>query len=440
MLGPSEHVPFIQNALRYFDVRDPDTNVQFPKYIPSSAFPSAPEPTMIKWHSDVSERLRREAQQASSGNGRPRSSDSMTTDEGTAISADEHHDAAGFFANPLYKNKDGRPDIVTQLSRAPSKVLAGGKSMALNVYQGGKMIVSPHLFGGPSRKKSHSRSPSRDRDEKQRHARHIAASDNRRPSSPLRASSRDKGRRPQRRATPSPTDLAEETDKIERERRRQVRRHRSHESTDSSQTREPDNHPRRRHSVEYKHKPRLSSRSEHRYHDKGPSRSPSQAGKMTQQRPGSQSQSRQDYHNGRAAPGPSNLSGGQTSSQRPGPHRSNSDSRSAHAQRPLLRPDRQDPGDSDSTIGRSSRPRGVTLGHTPENAQNPVPIDPTDRLSLNTQEEWDGLKQSISGSWNPSPNGGAALSSGERERRESVKPDAVGGVKGRRYANVAPWD
>lgn len=440
MLGPAEHVPFIQNALQVFDVRDPDTDVPFPKYIPSSAFPSVPDPVMTKWHTDVSDRLRRDAREASTGNARPRSSDSTTTDEGTAIS-DEHNDAAGFFANPLYKNKDGRPVIVTQLSKAPSKMLAGGKSMALNVFQGGKMIVSPNLFGGPSRKKSHSRSPSRDRDERHRHSRPTTAPHSRRSYSPTQTSSRDKVRRPPRRPTPSPVNSGEETDRMERDRRRRVPRHRSHESEGSIQIQEPENSPRRRHSVEYKHKSGVASRNEQRCHDKGPPRSPPPNARMPQQRPGAQSQSRQDRPTTRPPHAPSNLSSGQTFVQRPAPHRSNSDYGSAYNQRQGFHPNGQDPIDSDSTVGRSSRPRGVTFGQMPEDAVSPS-LDTMDRLSPKTQEEWDGLKQSISASWHTAPtsSGGNISSGSEREKRDSVKPGAVGGVKGRKYASMAPWD
>jgi hypothetical protein len=49
LLSPGEHVPFMQEAVRRYDVPTPDGGI-FPKYIPREAFPDRPDEGMEKWH------------------------------------------------------------------------------------------------------------------------------------------------------------------------------------------------------------------------------------------------------------------------------------------------------------------------------------------------------------------------------------------------------
>lgn len=437
MLGPAEHVPFIQNALRVYDVRDPETGDSFPPTIPSSAFPPEPDPKMVAWHASVSNKLQVEAQQSATEAGRPLSADSSTTDEGTVVSTDERHNAAGFFANPLYKDKEGRPAIVTQLTKAPSKMFQGGKSMALNVYQGGKLIVSPNLFGGG--KKSHSRSPSRDRDDRHRHSshggRHTSAGDGRRPSLTPQTASYDKSHRSSRRAT-TPTTSEEEEDAQERERRRRLRRHKSQDSRNSSQTRDSDANLRRHRSVDYKNHSRKSSQAEE---TAKASRSSPFAMKMAQQRQHRDGQSPQDYFNRRPSQQSLPVQPVQrVSFQRPPmPTRTSSEhGRSTNPRRTSRQhshaEDRDRP-DSDGAIARGTSRHGA-LGQWPEDQS--VPTKYKHDLSPGAQEEWEGVRRTLSGQDGPKQDGPKQEFS--RERRESVKP-AVNGVSGRKYANEAPW-
>ena len=62
LLGPEEHVPFIQSALRQFDIKDPRNGSSFPKLLPAECFPEKPDSQMTAWYEAVSERLMREAQ------------------------------------------------------------------------------------------------------------------------------------------------------------------------------------------------------------------------------------------------------------------------------------------------------------------------------------------------------------------------------------------
>lgn len=52
LLSPGEHVPFMQEAVRRYDVPTADGGT-FPKYIPREAFPDRPDEGMEKWHKMV---------------------------------------------------------------------------------------------------------------------------------------------------------------------------------------------------------------------------------------------------------------------------------------------------------------------------------------------------------------------------------------------------
>ena len=62
LLCPEEHMPFIQNAVSRFDIKDPETGQLFPKLLPAECFPSKPDEQMVAWYEAVSERLMKEAQ------------------------------------------------------------------------------------------------------------------------------------------------------------------------------------------------------------------------------------------------------------------------------------------------------------------------------------------------------------------------------------------
>lgn len=138
LLGPEEHVPFIQNALRTFNVVDPQNGKPFPKLLPKEAFPSQPDEHMVAWHGGISERLRIEAQAVEHVDAHNRSSANMSTDD----SAEERADAAKYFSNPFYRNHDGRAAIVRHITNAPARVMEGGKIVARTIQN----IADPHLW------------------------------------------------------------------------------------------------------------------------------------------------------------------------------------------------------------------------------------------------------------------------------------------------------
>lgn len=61
LLCPDEHVRFLQEAVKRFDVINPAGGGTFPKVIPREAFPAAPDPEMVEWHDTVSQRLEQDA-------------------------------------------------------------------------------------------------------------------------------------------------------------------------------------------------------------------------------------------------------------------------------------------------------------------------------------------------------------------------------------------
>ncbi|KAK2861387.1 hypothetical protein FQN49_004247 [Arthroderma sp. PD_2] len=61
LLCPEEHAPFLQRAVEMFDIVDAHDGFLLPKTIPASAFPTHPDPDMVKWHEAVSNRLELES-------------------------------------------------------------------------------------------------------------------------------------------------------------------------------------------------------------------------------------------------------------------------------------------------------------------------------------------------------------------------------------------
>lgn len=58
LLGPAEHVPLLQKAVKSFEIVHLGDGSEFPKVLPKTAFPSKPDLEMINWHEGVSEKLR----------------------------------------------------------------------------------------------------------------------------------------------------------------------------------------------------------------------------------------------------------------------------------------------------------------------------------------------------------------------------------------------
>jgi len=61
LLGPEEHVPFIQTAVRNWGIKHPDTGENFPVDLPTEAFPQECDTEIEKWHSACAAKLRQRA-------------------------------------------------------------------------------------------------------------------------------------------------------------------------------------------------------------------------------------------------------------------------------------------------------------------------------------------------------------------------------------------
>ena len=62
LLEPDEHVPFLQEAVKRFELTNPADGEPFPSVLPREALPIKPDLQMTEWHDTVSEKLMLEAQ------------------------------------------------------------------------------------------------------------------------------------------------------------------------------------------------------------------------------------------------------------------------------------------------------------------------------------------------------------------------------------------
>ncbi|KAK5122530.1 hypothetical protein LTR16_004031, partial [Cryomyces antarcticus] len=166
LLAPEAHVPFLQEAVRKGDITDPKTGATFPKLLPKESFPTKPDQPMIKWYEGVSERLRKEAEKesvtgrASDAEEHSQRVDRYSSEISNNGSVDERTDAASYFANPLYRNHEGRPGIVRRWSKNPKpprspRILERSKVVAMTVGNTVRNVWSPHLWNGHGNSHSH---------------------------------------------------------------------------------------------------------------------------------------------------------------------------------------------------------------------------------------------------------------------------------------------
>ncbi|KAF7561758.1 hypothetical protein G7046_g2389 [Stylonectria norvegica] len=61
LLGPDEHVPFLEFAVKNWALKHPETGQAFPPELPKEMFPSEPDIDVDRWHKSCAEKLRKEA-------------------------------------------------------------------------------------------------------------------------------------------------------------------------------------------------------------------------------------------------------------------------------------------------------------------------------------------------------------------------------------------
>ena len=106
LLGPEEHVPYLQEAVRKFELVNAGDGGPFPKALPAECLPARPDREMLRWHESVAEKLRLESEGRANGVASPspraRGYGSETAPGGRAADPRTVSDAAEFFqASPV---------------------------------------------------------------------------------------------------------------------------------------------------------------------------------------------------------------------------------------------------------------------------------------------------------------------------------------------------
>ena len=114
LLEPEEHVPFLQEAVKRFDLTNPADGAPFPSILPKESLPCEPDIEMVEWHENVADKLMLEAQASAARAMPPRpnlalsdidlesSRDTSSVDSHSVVDA-EH--GAGYFNHPRAKNR-----------------------------------------------------------------------------------------------------------------------------------------------------------------------------------------------------------------------------------------------------------------------------------------------------------------------------------------------
>ncbi|KAH7155709.1 hydroxyproline-rich glycoprotein DZ-HRGP [Dactylonectria estremocensis] len=61
LLGPDEHVPFLQYAVKNWNLKHPETGQDFPPDLPKTVFPTGPDDEVDRWHKACADKLRKDA-------------------------------------------------------------------------------------------------------------------------------------------------------------------------------------------------------------------------------------------------------------------------------------------------------------------------------------------------------------------------------------------
>jgi hypothetical protein len=128
LLGPDEHTKFLIEAVRRWDIEDPDTGEILPKVLPRQCFPAHPDKHMVAWYEGVSERLNAEAEEEmrkvederEANRSRVALKSQETDDE---ESVDSRGPALEYFRNPLYRHADSKSTVAPHGSKPYDKQL-----------------------------------------------------------------------------------------------------------------------------------------------------------------------------------------------------------------------------------------------------------------------------------------------------------------------------
>ena len=107
LLGPEEHVPFLQEAVKRFDLLHPTDGIPFPSILPREALPTQPDLELSEWHDAVRQKLMLEAQASATRDLPPRPQMALSDidlESSRDSSVDTHSvagtDMTGFLSRP----------------------------------------------------------------------------------------------------------------------------------------------------------------------------------------------------------------------------------------------------------------------------------------------------------------------------------------------------
>ncbi|KAF4984765.1 hypothetical protein FZEAL_126 [Fusarium zealandicum] len=120
LLGPEEHVPFLQYAVKNWHLQHPETGQEFPADLPKNVFPAQPDFDVDRWHKSCADKLRKEANareretvRESPGAGSeagdtPEPKFAYSHVRGNAFSGNRARPAESAYERPLYNHVPGR--------------------------------------------------------------------------------------------------------------------------------------------------------------------------------------------------------------------------------------------------------------------------------------------------------------------------------------------
>lgn len=130
LLQPEEHVPFLQAAVKRFDITNPIDGGPFPRILPKEALPCRPDIEMTEWHEKVSQTLMLEARISQARNAPPEPSTALSDVEPESSICSSIDDQS--MVGAASSSTDSRP------TSQPSNIHIPPRSVP---------PYSPHLYG-----------------------------------------------------------------------------------------------------------------------------------------------------------------------------------------------------------------------------------------------------------------------------------------------------
>ncbi|KAM4058718.1 hydroxyproline-rich glycoprotein DZ-HRGP [Hirsutella rhossiliensis] len=163
LLGPEEHVPFMQYAVKNWDLKHPETGEAFPPDLPAHVFPTETDMDVDRWHKSCAARLRNEA--ASSADDGPPPNPAGATQQPeprfTYVRSNPFQPASprpraadpDYFGRPVYVHVPARHAGQRRPDRSPHRDDVAEERMrrkSFSDYASAPPDAEPHYQGGSS--------------------------------------------------------------------------------------------------------------------------------------------------------------------------------------------------------------------------------------------------------------------------------------------------